>query len=90
MIGVYVLKGDNTTLVWCRDVENSWQQEFANGVPPRELKGVTIDLGPVGGLAGVMVRVYDPWKDVWTDVQPDGYMLVLPSFERSIVVKITR
>jgi hypothetical protein len=89
-LSAYVLKGRNTTLVWCREVENSWQSELANGVPPRELKDVTIDMSPAGGLTGVIVRVYDPWKDVWTDIRPDGDMLVLPSFERSIVVKITR
>jgi hypothetical protein len=87
---VYVLKGRNTTLVWCRDVENSWQQELANGVPPRELKDVTIDLSPAGRLAGAIVRVYDPWKDVWTDVQTDGDAITLQPFKRSIVVKIMR
>jgi hypothetical protein len=87
---VYVLKGRNTTLVWCRDVENSWQSELANGVPPRELKDVTIDMSPAGGLAGATVRVYDPWKDVWADVQPDGDAFTFPPFKRSIVVKIVR
>jgi hypothetical protein len=87
---VYVLKGRNTTLVWCRDVENSWQSELANGAPPRELKDGTIDMSPAGGLAGATARVYDPWKDVWTDIQPDGDAITLPPFKRSIVVKIVR
>ena len=87
---VCVLKGEHTTLVWCRDAENSWQQELANGVPPRELKDVTIDMSPAGGLAGATARVYDPWKDVWTDIQPDGDAITLPPFKRSIVVKIVR
>jgi hypothetical protein len=85
---VYVLKGRNTTLAWCRDVENTWQTELANGVPPRQLREVTIDMSPLGGLAEVIVRVYDPWNDLWTDIEPDGDAITLPAFRRSMVVKV--
>jgi hypothetical protein len=47
-------------------------------------------MSPAGGLAGATVRVFDPWKDVWADVQPDGDAITLPPFKRSIVVKIVR
>jgi hypothetical protein len=87
---LYALKGKNTTLLWGRDVENSWQSELAKDARPRELRNVTIDLSPVTNLAGATVFAYDPWTAVWTDTEPDGDTITLPSFKRSIVVKITR
>lgn len=87
---VYVLKGTKTTLVWGRDIHNSWMAELAEGIEPRELEGVTIDMTSAGGLAGATIRIYDPWKDAWTDAQPDGDTIELPSFKRSIVAKIAR
>jgi hypothetical protein len=87
---VYVLRGKKTTLIWGRDVQNSWRSELANGAAPRELKGVTIDLSSVGGLAGAKGSIYDPWKDASTDIRTDGDTIALPPFKRSIVVKITR
>jgi len=87
---VYALKGTGTTLVWGRDVQNTWQSELAEGVQPRELKGVTIDMSSAGGLAGATVCIYNPWSDAWTDTRPNGDTVTLPPFKRSIVVKITR
>ena len=86
---VYLLKGSKTTLVWCRDVENSWMAELKEGVPPRELEGASIDMAAAGGLAGARAQTYDPWKDAWTNIEPDGNTIMLPPFKRSIVVKIT-
>lgn len=87
---VYVLRGRTTTLVWGRDRENTWNSELADGVEPRRLTGITLNMAPAGGLAGAKVRVYDPWSDTWTETSPDGNAISLPPFQRSIVVKITR
>jgi hypothetical protein len=84
------LMARKTMLVWGRDVKNSWQSELADGVEPRELEGLTIDMSSVGRLAGASVRIYDPWNNVWSGTQPDGDTLALPLFKRSIVVKIIR
>jgi hypothetical protein len=87
---VYMLRGETMTVVWARDVENTWRSELADQVPPRTLRGAAIDLSPAGGLAGASVRIYDPWTDSWTDTQPAGNEVSLPPFQRSIVVRITR
>jgi hypothetical protein len=86
----YAFKGKNTTLVWGRDIEDSWQSELADGVRPRELRSVTIDLSSVTSLAGATVFAYAPWSAVWTDTEPERDTITLPAFKRSIVVRITR
>jgi hypothetical protein len=86
---VYVLKGRTTTLIWARDIRNSWMAELADGTEPRECIGATIDMAASRGLAAATIRIYDPWKDRWTSAQPAGDTIALPPFKRSIVVKIT-
>ena len=93
MVGVVSrkwLKGKSTTLAWCRDIENTWKSELADGAGPRELKDITIDMGKATRLTGATVRIYDPWRDVWTGTLPKGDSNALPPFKRSIVVKITK
>ncbi len=87
---VYVLKGNSTTLIWARDIQNSWTTELADGVEPRELSGAAIDLTAVQELAGAAIRIYDPWKDQWTSAQATSKTIMLPPFKRSIVMRVTR
>lgn len=85
----YVLKGKRHTLVWFRDAENTWQTELVEGKAPDVLTGQEVDFSEM--LAGRKIRrvaVYDPWADLWKEAAP-GYRIVLPDFERSVVVKIT-
>ena len=88
---VYVLEGKRTCLLWCRDKQNTWQTELADGRPPEPVKdtAIAIDLPP-GWPAEAMVRVYDPWGDKWSRVKPEGRRIGLPTFTRSIVVRIER
>jgi hypothetical protein len=84
---VYVLKGQRTALLWCRDMENTWQTELEQGLAPEELKEVVVPLKDIGPLAGRTARVYDPWKKTWTDARIEGDGVRLPPFARSIVVR---
>jgi len=42
---ILALKGRNTLLAWCRDRENTWRSELAEGQEPQQLRGVSLDLG---------------------------------------------
>ncbi len=86
---VYALKGTQWVLLWCRDTENTWQTELEQGKPPELLENLKLDLAtvlPPGGATSV--RIYDPWNDHWQEVKPDGTMLTLPAFSRSVVVRV--
>ncbi len=85
---VYVLKGKRTSLVWCRDMENTWQTELEQGRAPEELKDIVLPLADVVPLTGRSASVYDPWSHVWTDAHIENGMVRLPAFSRSLVVRI--
>jgi hypothetical protein len=85
---IYTLHGRRTTLLWCRDQENTWQGELADGTEPRRLSGLTIDLAKLALVAATHVRVFDPWENRWTEAEPDRGMVRLPPFHRSIVIRI--
>jgi len=85
---VYVLKGKQTSLLWCRDRENTWQTELAEGRDPEELKDVSLPLQDTMPLAGHRARAYDPWKKVWTNATIHSGAVRLPTFTRSIVVRV--
>ena len=38
------LRGRHTTILWCRDRQNTWQTELAEGKPPETLGRFGIDL----------------------------------------------
>src|ERR1044071_2524385 len=86
---VYVLKGQRTVLLWCRDQQNTWQRELAEGKAPDPVEGSLLDLGPLN-LGKVSARLYDPWENRWTSVALDGDQLRLPVFRRSLVARLTR
>jgi len=86
---VYVLKGRRTILVWCRDSQNTWQSELANGERPEVLRGVEIDLKPVfDEEVKHVASVFDPWAGKWFDGSLAGARLTLPAFSRSIIVRL--
>jgi hypothetical protein len=85
---VYVLKGTRTTLLWCRDKKNTWQTELAEGRAPEELTDISVPLREAMPPAGHRARAYDPWKKVWSDITIDGGAVRLPTFTRSIVVRV--
>jgi hypothetical protein len=83
---IYALKGKRTFLAWCRDAKADWRTELAEGKPPEPIRGAAIDLGR--HVAAAPVRLYDPWKNKWTKATVTDGKLVLPTFTRSIVVRI--
>ena len=88
---VYVLKGKHTLLAWCRDTRNTWESELKNGEKPEQLRGMTVDFGPVlTGKAPRSVRIYDPWANRWSNTKLKKGELELPEFSRSIVVRMSR
>ena len=88
---VYVLKGKQTILVWCRDSNNTWQTELADGKAPETIQGASLDVRAVlDSFKGAQVRTYDPWENRWADAKTDGAKVMLPDFKRSIVIRINR
>lgn len=88
---VCVLKGKRTILLWCRDKANTWQTELAGGNLPELLTRVSLNLGSMLDLqSGLDVRAYDPWENRWTPLSVEGKGIILPSFRRSIVLRIRR
>lgn len=84
---VYALKGRHTTLLWCRDRQNTWQTELAEDRPPEIIHGATVVIPPDWPAAKSQeVRFYDPWTNTWQAGK--GGTLQLPDFRRSLVVRI--
>ena len=88
---VYALKGRHTLIAWCRDKASDWKSELADGTPPRQLSGASVDFGSAAqGFSSASVRIYDPWEDRWTEAKLDGTVVKLPDFQRSIVIRIEK
>lgn len=86
---IYALAGPRMLTAWCRDKENTWQTELAEGRQPERLENQSIDLPAAFIPQGVSrVRIYDLWADKWSDSRLDGGRLSLPPFTRSIVFRI--
>jgi hypothetical protein len=86
---VYTLNGEKHIISWCRDTESTWQSELVNGIPAKELAGMSVDLGgTVNGRHIDKVEIYDPWNDKWTELAPYANVRLLP-FKRSVIIKIT-
>jgi hypothetical protein len=89
LLRVYVLQGDRTLVLWCRDKRNTWQTELRDQQPPEPLTGLTLDLsGLLPDSAVASGQAYDPWDDRWTKVTLAGGTAPLPTFTRSIVVRL--
>jgi hypothetical protein len=86
---VYLLKGRETLLAWCRDSRNDWRAELERGEGPEQLAGLKLDLSAqLKGRKPSRVRAYSPWTDSWTDLELQKGLLTLPPFRRSLVVRI--
>ena len=86
---IYTLSGNTTKLIWLRDKDNTWQSELRDSVLPEMISGYRFDLKSAGlDLSGVNVEIYDPWHDNWLTVSPEGSIILLPDFKRSLVIRI--
>ena len=87
---VYALKGQHTVLLWCRDSQNDWRSELADGKTPETLDGVKLELSEaLTGLKADGVRIFDPWKDQWSAAKLSGATVALPPFSRSLVIRMS-
>lgn len=84
---VYALKGKRTTLLWCRDKENTWESELRDGRPPEEVRNATLDISPLAQVLS-SASAYDPWENRTGSVTLSGKVLGLPAFRRSLVVRL--
>ena len=85
---LYALVGKNTTLLWCRDKENTWRSELADGIAPGKVEGAIVNLSGLVQQNTSSVRTYDPWQDEWKKVSITNGTVELPTFARSLVLRI--
>ncbi len=87
-VRAYGLKGKNQTMIWCRNAENNWKTEFLQHITPALKTDFSIRLEETGRANAHTARVYDPWKDEWTNLAIKDGTISMPSFLRSVVVVI--
>ncbi len=88
---IYALAGRRTLLGWCRDAQNTWRTELAEGKPPEQLISQSVTLpADVVSRGSASVRFYDPWTDTWVDGTIEQGQLSLPTFSRSVVFRVPR
>ncbi|MBN2133257.1 MAG: cellulase family glycosylhydrolase [Sedimentisphaerales bacterium] len=88
---IYALAGRHTFLAWCRDKQNTWRTELAEGKAPERLAGLSVLVPQEAMTKGNSIaRFYDPWTDRWREGKADGRSVSLPPFARSIVLRLER
>ena len=87
---IYALAGRRSLMAWCRDRRNTWKTELAEGQRPERVGDETITLPNEYANDAATARFYDPWTDQWSDGQVKGKRLTLPSFQRSVVLRVER
>ncbi|UCC98949.1 MAG: cellulase family glycosylhydrolase [Phycisphaerales bacterium] len=86
---IYALEGKHTLLAWCRDRQNTWRTELAEGTPPSSVTSVVVSLpGMTNQLNQSTVSFYNPWLNQWSKGQAEGNSIALPAFTRSVVIKM--
>ena len=86
---IYGLKGKNTFIAWCRDSGDSWEYELRDGKVQEIISGAVVDVSGAGvDISGARLSSYDPWADRWYETEHKGNEVALPTFSRSIVLKI--
>jgi beta-glucanase (GH16 family) len=86
---IYALRGKHTLIAWCRDKQNTWQTELAEGKTPAAVNNTVILLPDSStDLNNVDISFYDPWKNKWQHGKAEDGRTSLPDFTRSLVVRI--
>jgi hypothetical protein len=86
---IYILKGENTTLVWIRDKNNTWISEFEDGIPPQTIQNQFLDIDRlVPANSFDRISVYDPWEDEFSEASIRDGRIYLPEFKRSLVLRL--
>jgi hypothetical protein len=88
---MYILSGKKTILIWLRDKNSSWITELEEGRSPEFVPALEIDISNLGmENKAFKASAYDPWKDKWLDIIPEGTGLSLPDFKRSLVIRLEK
>jgi hypothetical protein len=86
---VYALAGQHTLLAWCRDSQNTWKAELADGQAPELLQDQSIALPrDIRLTQSGSIRIYDPWNGTWSQGKAQDGRLSLPPFARSVVLRV--
>lgn len=91
-VNYYALVGRKNTMVFCRDMLNTWETELAGGIPPEKRSGAVFDISQICPPEKIAkfkrARVYDPWNDKWSKASISGGKVKLPKFLRSVVLRL--
>ena len=84
----HALRGRTHTLVWCRDKRSTWATELDGGQAPAPLAGEILDVRAFGDAPVRAASCYDPWTDTRAPLDLAGSSLALPTFHRSLVIRL--
>jgi hypothetical protein len=82
------LKGNETTIVWCRDTSNNWKTELSKHIAPKPVKDFSLVFHETGKQFLTSVKIYNPWNDKWNVVQVANNRINFPEFGRSVILVI--
>ena len=82
----YGIKGNTSSMVWCRDSRNNWKTELEQDILPEIKKDFSIELAAITNKNYTSVKVYDSWNDEWTEVKIVKGTIKMPAFLRSVVL----
>jgi hypothetical protein len=80
---IYGLRGNNKTILWCRDSQSNMFSELMKKQCPPIIENVQIQLDEARYKR---VKFYNPWTDKWQNGKISGMKIHPPSFHRSIIV----
>jgi hypothetical protein len=86
---IYILKGENTSLAWIRDKNNTWISEFDDGIPPQTMQNHFVEIDLLVSVDSFdSISIYDPWMDEWSEAAIRDERIYLPDFKRSLVLRL--
>lgn len=89
-IRIYGLIGKHTTLLWCRDSNSDWSTELVQKISPSpvDIQSLTLSHLNLTNKHIASIDFFDPWENDWSSEKSNMQQIDLPSFVRSLVVKI--
>ncbi len=87
---VYTLKGSLTTLIWLRDKQNNWKTELEEEIPPEMVRMKGRDILEFFRSDFTSFKIYDPWKDRWSEKFTSSKLPDSVEFKRSLVLMVKR
>ncbi|MBN8730977.1 MAG: hypothetical protein J0L64_10570, partial [Acidobacteria bacterium] len=82
---LYTLRGRKNTLIWVRDAGSDWRTEIAEGRQAAPRRATRLSWSEAG-----TIRIYDPWRNVWSRGEARRGTLGLAEFQRSVVIRAGR